>query len=114
MTTEQTLKAWAAAELAGDPRSLLTDDFRAVGPVGFVLDADGWAGRFSFGDGLRYTAFDLSEAETREVAGTTITVARLDQRGAIGERSVDGTFRATVVVVGDKLAGVHLSPVPQP
>jgi hypothetical protein len=111
MTTAQTLQAWAAAELAGDPRSLLTDDFRAVGPVGFVLDADGWAGRFHFGDGLRYSAFDLSEVEERDVAGTTVAVCRLDQKGAIGDRSVDGTFRATVVLVGDRLAGVHLSPL---
>jgi hypothetical protein len=111
MTTEQTLQAWAAAELAGDPRPLLTDDFRAVGPVGYVLDADGWVGRFAFGDGLRYSGFGLSDVDTRDVAGTTIAVCRLDQRGAIGDRPVDGTFRATVVLVGDRVAGVHLSPL---
>jgi hypothetical protein len=112
MTTEETIQRWAAAELAGDPAPLLTDDFRAVGPVGFVLDRTGWAGRFQHGDGLRYTSFTVDQVDVRDHAGLTLAVCRVEQRGAIGERSVDGTFRASLVVDGDRVAGVHLSPIP--
>ena len=49
MTTGQ---QWAAAEAAGDAGALadlVTDDFRLVGPVGFVLDRQQYLGRYQGG-----------------------------------------------------------------
>jgi Domain of unknown function (DUF4440) len=44
---------WVAAELAGDTdtlESIVTDEFRLVGPFGFVLNKDQWLDRYRSGD----------------------------------------------------------------
>jgi hypothetical protein len=45
---EALVRRWEAAEASSDDAAtaeLVTDDFLAVGPVGFVLDAAAWRGR---------------------------------------------------------------------
>ena len=49
---ESLVRRWEAAEASGDDAAtaeLVTDDFLAVGPVGFVLDAAAWRGRHAQG-----------------------------------------------------------------
>ncbi len=72
MTSHDTfLKAWVAAERDGDTATtdrLLTDDFLAIGPLGFALDRPAWLRRPA--DGLAYDEVSLSETTTRTYGGT--------------------------------------------
>jgi Domain of unknown function (DUF4440) len=54
------VRAWAGAELRGDPEALdtlLASDFVGVGPRGFVLTRDQWLVRYRTGE-LRNSSFD--------------------------------------------------------
>lgn len=111
---------WIAAEPHGDLDTLnqvLADDFRAVGPVGFVLDKEQWIDRYRTGD-LRYEHLALDDIDIRTRGDCAVAIARWVQRGAIGERRVDGQFRVTQIFErgGDDwmVAGVHLSPIAPP
>jgi ketosteroid isomerase-like protein len=53
------------AELAADAerlRDLLTDDFRSIGPKGYVLDKEQWIGRHAQ---FQYHSLDTSELDIR-------------------------------------------------
>jgi len=57
------LDDWSAAEHAGDTErleALLTEDFTAVGPLGFILPRQAWLARHRQGD-LTYDSFGLAE-----------------------------------------------------
>ncbi|MGW4047493.1 nuclear transport factor 2 family protein [Streptomyces sp. NPDC004721] len=108
------LSALAAAERDGDAAeldALLHEDFRGVGPFGFVLDREQWLRRFE--EGLQYSAFDFEpDFEVREVAGTAYVIGTQQQSGSYQGRPADGAFRATLALTGGpgwKLAGIHLS-----
>ncbi|MEY9873032.1 ketosteroid isomerase-like protein [Streptacidiphilus sp. MAP12-33] len=116
MTSDVTqwLTAWAAAERAGDAArldGLLHEEFRGVGPFGFVLDREQWLRRFE--DGLRFSAFDFTpDFEVRKVAGTAIAVGTQQQTGSYQGRPSDGAFRVTLVLTGGpqwRLLAAHLS-----
>ncbi|WP_052440846.1 nuclear transport factor 2 family protein [Streptacidiphilus anmyonensis] len=122
-TVTDWLTAWAAAEREGDADALdalLHEDFRGVGPFGFVLDREQWLRRFA--DGLHYSAFAFApDLEVREVAGTALVIGTQEQAGTYQGRPTDGAFRATLVLTGGpawRLAGIHLSlrtpPTPAP
>lgn len=54
------LTAWADAERTNDtaaPKTLRHLDFTAVGPAGFIVEREGWLGRYRGGD-LVNDAFD--------------------------------------------------------
>jgi len=121
MTTIPELQdRWVAAERNGDARALdelLAEDFRAVGPVGFVLDKQQWLDRYRTGD-LRYESLELDEVDLRTHGDMAVAVGRWAQQGAIGDRRVDGEFRVTQILLrdGDRwtLDGIHLSPISPP
>jgi uncharacterized protein (TIGR02246 family) len=111
---------WAAAELGGDTASLrgiLTGDFVAVGPRGFVLSGKQWIARHDTGS-LEYRSFGLDEAEVRTYGDAAIVVCRQTAAGVYedenGRYDIDERFRATLVFVRQKghwrLAGLQLSP----
>jgi ketosteroid isomerase-like protein len=111
---------WTAAELQGDSAALdevLADDFRAVGPLGFVLDKNQWLDRFRSG-ALRYDDVDWADVDVRTFGDTAIAIGRWTQRGEHQGNSVDGRFRVTQVLVcrdGDwSLESLHLSPIAAP
>jgi hypothetical protein len=111
---------WVAAELHGDAAALdvlLDADFRAVGPLGFVLDKDQWLDRFR-SRALRYDHVDWDDVDVRTYGGTAIAIGQWTQRGEHQGNSVDGVFRVTQVLVrrdGDWVLGsVHLSPMVTP
>jgi uncharacterized protein (TIGR02246 family) len=110
----------AAAELGGDTASLrgiLTGDFVAVGPRGFVLSGKQWIARHDTGS-LEYRSFGLDEAEVRTYGDAAIVVCRQTAAGVYedenGRYDIDERFRATLVFVRQKghwrLAGLQLSP----
>src|SRR4030081_3351488 len=78
------LTQWTNAERAGDAetldKTLLTDDFYAVGPLGFVLPKPAWLARHRPGD-LAYQTFDLDELRTHVLGEVAIVTARNNTRG---------------------------------
>jgi ketosteroid isomerase-like protein len=106
---------WSAAELAGDTEkiaSLLSSDFTAVGPLGFILPRPAWLARHRPG-GLVYQAFDLEEVQARTIGDTVVIIARNNTPGSFQGHPIPESSRATLILVSQdgqwKLAGVHLS-----
>ncbi|MBV9832643.1 MAG: nuclear transport factor 2 family protein [Marmoricola sp.] len=113
-SVEEVVARWGAAEATGDDAAtaaLVTDDFLAVGPVGFVLDGPAWRRRHA--DGLRTESLTLDVGTVRVHGGTALVVGTQDQRARYGEHRADGRFRFTLILRregGDWLvAGLHLS-----
>jgi ketosteroid isomerase-like protein len=107
---------WAEAERRGDVAALdtlLTDDFTAVGPRGFVLDKKRWLDRYASG-ALVHDAFTWDEVTIRQYGSAAVAVGVQGQQSTYDGRDADGHFRVTQAIVADggawKLAAVHLSP----
>jgi ketosteroid isomerase-like protein len=115
---ESLVRRWEAAEASGDDAAtaeLVTDDFLAVGPVGFVLDAAAWRARH--GQGLQTESLTLQVGSVREHGDTALVVGVQDQRASYREHRADGRFRFTLVARREgahwRVAGLHLSgPLP--
>jgi ketosteroid isomerase-like protein len=116
---EALVHRWEAAEATGDDAAtaeLVTDDFLAVGPVGFVLDAAAWRGRHA--QGLQTESLTLEVGSVREHGDIALVVGVQDQRARYREHRADGRFRFTLVLrrEGDdwRVGGLHLSgPLPE-
>ena len=62
---------WTAAEVDGDLEILdeiLTDEFRGIGPLGFVLDKAAWLHRFAGGLHNKTLSFEGSRSRPRATA----------------------------------------------
>ena len=108
------------AELHGDVDALddfLTDDFFAVGPLGFIVDKQRWLDRYRSGV-LDNTAIRWDDVETRVHGDAAIVIGRWDQESSHQGNAVNGAFRVTQTFVHEngrwRLAGVQLSPIAQP
>lgn len=116
---ESLVRRWEAAEAAGDDAAtatLVTDDFLAVGPVGFVLDAAAWRNRHT--GGLRTESLTLQVDSVREHGDTALVVGVQDQQASYREHRADGRFRFTLVLRREgadwRVGGLHLSgPLPE-
>lgn len=113
-------REWATAELRADVsalRSMLTDDFIGIGPLGFMLTKQEWLDRHQSGD-LSYDAVDLDEVTVRVYDGAAILIGRQVQKAAHRGNRVDAELRTTLVFVHQqgqwRLAGLHFSPIGQP
>lgn len=109
------LTEWAAAEQDGDTgtlETLLTGDFTAVGPLGFILTKQGWLARHRQGD-FAYQAFGLDEVRARLLGEAAVVTARTSTRGSYQGHPVPEAVRATLILVSDagrwKLAALHMS-----
>lgn len=109
-------RRWAEAERRGDVAALdalLTDDFTAVGPRGFVLDKKQWLDRYASGV-LVHDAFTWDEVTTRQYGRAAVAVGVQGQQSTFDGRDADGYFRMTQMIVevdgAWQLAAVHLSP----
>ena len=83
------------AELHGDVDALddlLTDDFRAVGPLGFIVDKQRWLDRYRSGE-LDNTAIRWDDVETRVHGDAAIVIGRWDQESRHQGNAVNGAFR---------------------
>jgi ketosteroid isomerase-like protein len=119
---EDLIHAFADAQKRADDEalaSLLSDDFKLVGPLGFVVPKQQWLEQFRSG-ALQISALDWDELEVRTHINSQIAIAigRLKQRATYAGRPADGTFRVTVIAIraGDRwlVAGLHYSPVAPP
>ncbi|HEX9337550.1 MAG TPA: nuclear transport factor 2 family protein, partial [Pseudonocardiaceae bacterium] len=100
-TVAELLAAWAVAETDGDAKDmteLLTDDFTAVGPLGFTLSKADWLKRHEAG-GLKYGDFHLDGVTVREYGDTAVVIATEQADGTFAGHPVPGTLRATLVAV---------------
>lgn len=124
MSTEEEIhefgRVWAAAEERGDTEvlaGLVTDGFRLVGPLGFVLDRDRWLGRYG-GGGLVTERLTWTDVEVRDFGGTAVAIGVHEQLATHQGNPANGRFRATHVLVREndrwRLAGIHLSPIGGP
>jgi len=115
-SAQDLFSAWAAAEGANAPERLdpiLADDFKGVGPVGFVLPKAAWMKRYT--DGLTNEAFAIEDLDVRQTGDLAIGIGVQAQAGTVQGRRIDGRFRATLVAQRRddawRLVGVHLSPI---
>ncbi|MFI0719241.1 nuclear transport factor 2 family protein [Streptomyces sp. NPDC021224] len=109
-------RQWAEAERRGDTAALdalLTDDFTAVGPQGFVLDKKQWIDRYASG-ALIHDSFTWEDVTVRRHGPAAVAVGVQGQQSIYDGRDADGHFRVTQMIVTDgarwRLAAVHLSP----
>jgi len=109
------LEEWTTAEQDGDAKALdelLTDDFRAIGPYGFILPKPAWLARFG-PDGLHYDAFSLDEVDVRTYDGAAVVTARQNTAGTHQGNPIPEATRVTLTTVerdgGWRLAGAHMS-----
>lgn len=92
---------WVAAEIAGDTDTLatmITDDFRLVGPYGFVLDRDQWLNRYRTGDFVTQT-MTWHDVDIRQYGDTVVTIGTQTQEAAYQGNQNDGDFRISHVFV---------------
>ena len=123
MTSEQIAELdqrWRAAEIAGDSTALdalTVEDFRLVGPLGFVLTKPQWLARYG-GGGLSTQELDWRDVDLRVIGGVAIAIGIHDQRATFQGRPVDGAFRSTHVYAatadGWRLAAIQLSQIVAP
>jgi ketosteroid isomerase-like protein len=96
---------------------LLTDDFKLVGPLGFVVPKDRWLDQFESG-ALKIESLEWDEVDIRTHANWAIAIGKLTQTATYADSRSDGAFRVTVVAVGQgvswQLAGAHYSPIGAP
>ena len=111
---EDAVRRWEAAEATADDAAtaeLVTEDFLAVGPVGFARDAPAWRTRHS--DGLRVESLTLTVSSTRVHGDTVLVVGVQDRRASYHGHRADGRFRITLVLRLDgadwRVSGLHLS-----
>ncbi len=112
---ETFLHDWASAERTGDVGALdrlLTDDFTAVGPLGFILPKAAWLGRHRSGD-LRYQAFTVDEPVVRLLGPVAVVTATNNTEASYQGHPVPGVLRVTLVLTGGdhgwRLAASHMS-----
>lgn len=94
------VRRWAHAELHGDTnayRDLLTADFTAIGPVGFVLNVEQWAGRHA--GNLHNDAFEVLDPHLRFYGDAVVVEAVQQQTTTTRGRDMSGSFRVGLVGV---------------
>ena len=107
---------WTSAEEAADVdtlEALVTDDFRLVGPYGFVLDKQQWLDRYRSGD-FSTSSLTWHDVDVREYGDSVVTVGTQSQEASYKGTPSNGDFRITHVFVRDRddwvIAGMQLSP----
>jgi ketosteroid isomerase-like protein len=125
MTRDQILdlgRRWADAERRADADALdalATEDFTAVGPLGFVLDRRQWLDRYRSGD-LKMEAFSWDDVTMRDYGDAAVAMGIVTQQAVYqGQRrpEASGRFRVTQIAVQQdgawRLAGIQYSgPMP--
>jgi ketosteroid isomerase-like protein len=111
---------YRAAELNGDATAidkLLTDDFRAVGPFGFIVEKPRWLERYRNAE-LNYEVIEWNDIEVRQYGDAAVAIGRWDQRATHMGNPASGSFRVTQIFVRDDrgwaVCGVHFSPIAAP
>ena len=98
---------------------LLTDDFKLVGPLGFVVPKQQWLAQFR-GGALQIESLEWNDVDirTHAYANSAIAIGRLTQTATYADNRADGAFRVTAIAIGNgvtwHLAGAHYSPIADP
>jgi ketosteroid isomerase-like protein len=119
---ELALGEFADAQRRGDAGALarlVTDDFKLVGPLGFVVPKAKWLEQFDTQtlqiESLDWDELDIRTYGYREVA---IAIGRLTQIASYEQRLAGGQFRVTAIALRDgphwRLAGAHYSRIEEP
>jgi ketosteroid isomerase-like protein len=100
-------------------RGLLTDDFKVVGPLGFVVPKQEWLKQFRTGMlQIKSLEWDEIDIRTHAYAYFAIAIARLTQAATYARKPADSQFRVTAIAIGHgtswHLAGAHYSPIAAP
>ena len=98
---------------------LLTDDFKLVGPLGFVVPKQQWLAQFRSGAlQIESLEWDDVDIRTHAYANSAIAIGRLTQTATYTDNRADGAFRVTAIAIGNgvtwHLAGAHYSPIADP
>jgi catechol 2,3-dioxygenase-like lactoylglutathione lyase family enzyme len=91
---------WATAEIDGDLGrldELLVEEFRGIGPLGFVLDKAAWLGRFA--GGLHNQALSFVDLQVRSHGLSAVVVGVLDQQATFKDIDSSGRYRISFVAV---------------
>ena len=125
LTTEEIrklLERFAGAQRLSDLDALsqlLTDDFKLVGPLGFVVPKNQWLEQFHSG-ALQIESLEWDELDIRTHAFSNFAIAigKLTQAATYAQNRSDGQFRVSAIAIGDgttwQLAGLHYSPIAVP
>ena len=102
-------------ELSG----LLTDDFKLVGPLGFVVPKQEWLAQFRIGTlQIQSLEWDEIDIRTHAYAYSAIAIGRVTQAATYARKPADGQFRVTAIAIGHgtswHLAGAHYTPIAAP
>jgi ketosteroid isomerase-like protein len=77
---------------------LLTDDFKLVGPLGFVVPKQQWLEQFRSGAlQIESLEWDDVDIRTHAYANSAIAIGRLTQTATYADNRVDGAFRVTAI-----------------
>jgi ketosteroid isomerase-like protein len=111
---------WAAAERAGDVATLAAltdDDFRLVGPYGFVLDKQQWLDRYRTG-AFHTQSLDWDEVSVADHGDVAIAIGKQTQQATYQGQPSNGAFRVSHVFArqpdGWRLIAMHLSQAAPP
>jgi ketosteroid isomerase-like protein len=102
-----------------DLSGLLTEDFKLVGPLGFVVPKQEWLEKFRTGMlQIQSLEWDEIDIRTHAYAHFAIAIGRLTQAATFAQKPADGEFRVTAIAIGHgtswHLAGAHYSPIAAP
>jgi hypothetical protein len=125
MTTDEIstlLDRFGEAQSLSDPDALselLTDDFKLVGPLGFIVPKQKWLEQFAAGTlQIESVEWDEVDIRTYAYAGFAIAIGKLTQAATYAQDRADGQFRVTAIAIGHgvtwHLAGVHYSAIAAP
>jgi hypothetical protein len=106
---------WATGEVAGDTKTLagiVTDDFKLVGPYGYILDKQQWLDRYNSGDFVT-TSLSWHDVEIRDYGHAAVSIGTQTQEAAYRGVPNNSDFRISHVFVrrGERwaIAGIQLS-----
>jgi catechol 2,3-dioxygenase-like lactoylglutathione lyase family enzyme len=106
--------SWAAAETEGDLEILddiLSDDFRGIGPLGFVLDKAAWLKRFAGGLHNKSVSFEGLQVTTQS-PGATVAVGVFSQQATFNDFDSSGQYRISFLAMKHRgrwqVASCHL------
>jgi hypothetical protein len=102
-----------------DLSGLLTEDFKLVGPLGFVVPKQEWLEQFHTGMlQIQSLEWDEIDIRTHAYAYFAIAIGRLTQVATFARKPADGQFRVTAIAIGHgtswHLAGAQYGPIAAP
>lgn len=124
MSNEQQIgelvQRWADGERANDSAAiepLLADEFRGIGPWGFILDRRQWLDRFA-GGVFRNDEFTVDEVTVRDFGDVAVVIGRQTQKATYDGHPSDGSFRLSQLWIsgrdGWRVAHAQLSHIAGP